>query len=242
MGLCILLLVVEVGQRSVRCGWLGGQSRLRLPGAEVATTSSPSNRSPSPLEQVNPPPPHPPTGLYNGQRLEHESPDDMVSYSRITEGATHHHGGCCRPGPSRTRQQHPVDEGRTFVRVLLLRGRVQGAVLIGETGDGTLGCVGLAAAWQHSAGSGRGRGWMWGWGCHCLTAKPPGTADCSQEGRLILYPVCWVLLSLAPGRPPAAALTPPFWLLALRSLPGAGCCLLVMGASHPSAAPGCCRR
>lgn len=50
-------------------------------------------------------------GLYNGQRLEGEPEDDMVSYSRVTEGSD-----------------------RTFVRILLLRGRVQGAVMIGETG------------------------------------------------------------------------------------------------------------
>lgn len=50
-------------------------------------------------------------GLYNGQGLDAEPQDDMVSYSRVMEA----------PGP-------------TFVRVLLLRGRVQGAVLLGETG------------------------------------------------------------------------------------------------------------
>jgi NAD(P)H-nitrite reductase large subunit len=49
-------------------------------------------------------------GLYNGQRLEGEPETDLVSYSRVTEGPD-----------------------RTFVRVLLLRGRVQGAVLIGDT-------------------------------------------------------------------------------------------------------------
>ena len=51
-------------------------------------------------------------GLYNGQRLENEPESDFVSYSRVTE-----------------------EDDRTFVRVLLLRGRVQGAVLIGETGE-----------------------------------------------------------------------------------------------------------
>ena len=51
-------------------------------------------------------------GLYNGQRLEHEPAEDMISYSRVSEGPD-----------------------RTFVRVLLLRGRVQGAVLIGDTGE-----------------------------------------------------------------------------------------------------------
>ncbi|EIE20879.1 FAD/NAD(P)-binding domain-containing protein [Coccomyxa subellipsoidea C-169] len=49
-------------------------------------------------------------GQYNGQRLEHEPESDMVSYSRITEAPE-----------------------STFVRVLLLRGRLVGAVLIGET-------------------------------------------------------------------------------------------------------------
>jgi hypothetical protein len=52
-------------------------------------------------------------GLYNGQRLEAEPPGEMATYSRaLGEGG---------PAP-------------TFVRVLLLRGRVQGAVLIGDTG------------------------------------------------------------------------------------------------------------
>ncbi|KIZ00926.1 hypothetical protein MNEG_7041 [Monoraphidium neglectum] len=51
-------------------------------------------------------------GLYNGQKLQHEPPGDISLYSRtLGEG-----------GP-----------GSTFVRVLLLRGRLQGAVLIGET-------------------------------------------------------------------------------------------------------------
>ncbi|PRW57580.1 pyridine nucleotide-disulfide oxidoreductase domain-containing 1 [Chlorella sorokiniana] len=50
-------------------------------------------------------------GLYNGQRLGGEAEQDVVTYSRIDE----------------------EPEGRSFVRVLLLRGRVQGAVLIGET-------------------------------------------------------------------------------------------------------------
>ena len=52
-------------------------------------------------------------GLYNGQRLENEPESDMISYSRITEEG----------------------EERTFVRILLLRGRIQGAVMIGETGE-----------------------------------------------------------------------------------------------------------
>lgn len=52
-------------------------------------------------------------GLYNGQRLEGEAAGDVVTYSRaLGEG---------------TRES-------TFVRLLLLRGRLQGAVLIGDTG------------------------------------------------------------------------------------------------------------
>ena len=46
-------------------------------------------------------------GLYDGQRLEGEPEEDVVMYTRATE--------------------------ETFVRVLLLRGRLQGAVLVGET-------------------------------------------------------------------------------------------------------------
>ncbi|DBB05673.1 hypothetical protein WJX77_005847 [Trebouxia sp. C0004] len=49
-------------------------------------------------------------GLYNGQGLHHEPEQDMVTYSRTTQNLN-----------------------PTFVRVLLLRGRMQGAVLIGET-------------------------------------------------------------------------------------------------------------
>ena len=52
-------------------------------------------------------------GLYNGQRLEGGPPGDVVTYSRTLGEGT--------PGAS-------------FVRALLLRGRLQGAVLIGETG------------------------------------------------------------------------------------------------------------
>lgn len=70
-------------------------------------------------------------GLYNGQKLEDEPESDLVSYSRVTEeGDTgYHQGHCCRPGNRRDEG----DKGRTFVRILLLRGKVQGAVLIGET-------------------------------------------------------------------------------------------------------------
>lgn len=51
-------------------------------------------------------------GLYNGQKLQHEPEQDVVMYTRaLDEGMP----------------------GATFVRVLLLRGKMQGAVLIGET-------------------------------------------------------------------------------------------------------------
>ncbi len=74
-------------------------------------------------------------GLYNGQKLENEPESDLISYSRVNEagegGHGHHGGHCCRPG--RNREEENVDQGRTFVRILLLRGKVQGAVLIGET-------------------------------------------------------------------------------------------------------------
>ncbi|KAK9845833.1 hypothetical protein WJX81_003814 [Elliptochloris bilobata] len=49
-------------------------------------------------------------GLYNGQKLDAEPACDLISYSRATEG-----------------------DQPTFVRVLLLRGRMVGAVLVGET-------------------------------------------------------------------------------------------------------------
>lgn len=49
-------------------------------------------------------------GLYNGQNLENESEEDLVAYIRSTP-----------------------DPDTSFVRVILLRGRMQGAVLIGDT-------------------------------------------------------------------------------------------------------------
>ncbi|GLI69045.1 hypothetical protein VaNZ11_013587, partial [Volvox africanus] len=52
-------------------------------------------------------------GLYNGQRLEHEPAKDIQLFSRVARAAD--------------------GSGSTFVRVLMLRGRMQGAVLIGET-------------------------------------------------------------------------------------------------------------
>ena len=51
-------------------------------------------------------------GRYNGQGLEEEPESDLVTYSRVLES---------------------TEDGPSFVRVLLLRGRMQGAVLIGET-------------------------------------------------------------------------------------------------------------
>lgn len=68
-------------------------------------------------------------GLYNGQRLQHEPAEDMVTYSRVGD-AEHGGGGCCRVHAPRAASD---PSGRTFVRVLLLRGRMQGAVMIGET-------------------------------------------------------------------------------------------------------------
>ena len=78
-------------------------------------------------------------GLYNGQGLADEDVADMVSYSRIgSSDDGHHGGGCCGKhtitsisAGNRGKEHH--DE-RTFVRILLLRDRVIGAVLIGETG------------------------------------------------------------------------------------------------------------
>lgn len=52
-------------------------------------------------------------GLYNGQKLESEPKEELTMYSRATD--------------------QEEGQGATFVRVLLLRGRLQGAVLIGET-------------------------------------------------------------------------------------------------------------
>lgn len=49
-------------------------------------------------------------GLYNGQKLENEPKQDLIAYSHVHDG-----------------------RNSTFVRVVLLRGRMQGAVLIGET-------------------------------------------------------------------------------------------------------------
>mmetsp|Transcript_9660 Transcript_9660/g.26138 ORF Transcript_9660/g.26138 Transcript_9660/m.26138 type:complete len:243 (+) Transcript_9660:264-992(+) len=55
-------------------------------------------------------------GLYNGQRLDKEPSEDIQIYIRQLDG-----DGNRGDGPS-------------FVRVLLLRGRMQGCVLIGDTG------------------------------------------------------------------------------------------------------------
>lgn len=51
-------------------------------------------------------------GLYNGQKLQQQPEGDVVMYSRVLDADS---------------------PDATFVRVLLLRGRMQGAVLIGET-------------------------------------------------------------------------------------------------------------
>lgn len=51
-------------------------------------------------------------GLYNGQKLQQAQEGDVVMYSRVLDSGS---------------------PAATFVRVLLLRGKMQGAVLIGET-------------------------------------------------------------------------------------------------------------
>mmetsp|Transcript_4853 Transcript_4853/g.13607 ORF Transcript_4853/g.13607 Transcript_4853/m.13607 type:complete len:151 (-) Transcript_4853:50-502(-) len=68
-------------------------------------------------------------GRYNGQGLEGEPDDDFVSYSRQLE-APLEPCGCCRVVQPASESQ----SGATFVRVLLLRGRMRGAVLVGDTG------------------------------------------------------------------------------------------------------------
>lgn len=79
-------------------------------------------------------------GLYNGQKLDKERAEDIALYSRVLEGeggGEGGHAGCCRPGASRKQPEAIRAEDalreRTFVRVLMLRGRMQGAVLIGDT-------------------------------------------------------------------------------------------------------------
>ena len=69
-------------------------------------------------------------GRYNGQGLEAEPESDLVSYSRVLER------GGTRPPSCGCRGRAPrkgAEDGPSFVRVLLLRGRMQGAVLIGES-------------------------------------------------------------------------------------------------------------
>lgn len=75
-------------------------------------------------------------GVYNGQGLGDEDAADMVSYSRIGSTNDGHHGGggCCGKHTISDKSKQHHDGERTFVRILLLRGRVIGAVLIGETG------------------------------------------------------------------------------------------------------------
>lgn len=72
-------------------------------------------------------------GLYNGQRLQEEPREDVLLLSRA------HHGCQAQrePGAGNTAHGRSDSVGGSgqscsFVRVLLLRGRVQGAVLIGE--------------------------------------------------------------------------------------------------------------
>jgi len=60
-------------------------------------------------------------GLFNGQKLEQEPREDLTVYTR-TLGHDESDGS-----------QEEGRPGATFVRVLLLRGRLQGAVLIGDT-------------------------------------------------------------------------------------------------------------
>ena len=62
-------------------------------------------------------------GLYNGQGLEDEPEEDIVTFCREEEGG----GGGEEEGEE-------GGGGGLFIRVLLLRGRLAGAVLIGETG------------------------------------------------------------------------------------------------------------
>ncbi len=69
-------------------------------------------------------------GRYNGQGLEAEPESDLVSYSRVLESGRVGPPSCgCRGRVPRTN----AEDGPSFVRVLLLRGRMQGAVLIGES-------------------------------------------------------------------------------------------------------------
>ena len=52
-------------------------------------------------------------GVYNGEKLEEDPEEDVQMYTRVMD-------------------ENDLEQA-TFVRVLLLRGRMQGAVLIGET-------------------------------------------------------------------------------------------------------------
>ena len=68
-------------------------------------------------------------GLYNGQGLEGEPEEDIVTFCREEQGgeSEEESGGGGGGGGG-------DGDGGLFVRVLLLRGRLAGAVLIGETG------------------------------------------------------------------------------------------------------------
>jgi pyridine nucleotide-disulfide oxidoreductase domain-containing protein 1 len=93
-------------------------------------------------------------GLYNGQKLEQQPAADMVLYSRATGPAAaaveqaaaegRAEAGVAQPEPQpaaggalpAAAQVTGAAGGAapsTFVRVLLLRGRMQGAVLLGDT-------------------------------------------------------------------------------------------------------------
>ena len=71
-------------------------------------------------------------GLYNGQTLEGFPEDDFVSYTRATDlsGVTREEGGASNCD---ARLYEELVDSASFVRILLYRGRVVGAVLIGES-------------------------------------------------------------------------------------------------------------
>eukprot|EP00958_Prasinococcus_capsulatus_P029882 scaffold7759_cov471-Prasinococcus_capsulatus_cf.AAC.4 len=64
-------------------------------------------------------------GLYNAQRLDGEPQGDVISYTREI-----------RPQHGPADNNHTpgsAENGPTYVKIVLLRGRLQGALLIGET-------------------------------------------------------------------------------------------------------------
>lgn len=72
-------------------------------------------------------------GLYNGQGLENEPDTDLVSYTRVTGLTFDQFFSSDQSMKDNLFLDEEFLESRTFIRLLLLRGRVQGAVLIGET-------------------------------------------------------------------------------------------------------------